>query len=748
MPHISPTEPPKERLPFSPAFLAVMFAVLLLIMSASFFGERQTSLTSDLALDTKSRALETTEILSALQDAELGQRGYLLTDDEEYLEPYRSSLSKLERLASYLNDMRQNDPALAEDIDELQTLMAERLELLRSTLELADSGQKEEALAIVKRGRGKAVMDEIRASIAEINTTHNLLLEQQIERRNNITTAVRFTELAGLLFLLIVGIIVFRQAKFVLGAQQQARAAADAANRAKSAFLATMSHELRTPMTGIMGMCDLLLTGQQSAEDRQITRMLAMSAQTLLKLLNDILDFSKVEAGRLTLEHADFGLAQILEDAKSMFDQVASQKGIVLVIDATPATPDVFKGDPKRIQQILFNLLSNAIKFTSQGQVTVRRIQAAASGGGISVTIEVEDTGVGISEEAIGRLFREFEQEDASTTRQFGGTGLGLSISRRLAEAMGGTIGVESKKGAGSKFSLRLVLEEGDPRAIAGRTEDGVRMAGDLLRGTQLNILVAEDTPTTQHLIVTMLGRWGHKVRAVANGLEAVAAADEAAWDIILMDMQMPLMDGPQAVAAIRAGSGPSARAPIIALTADAITENHPRYLAAGSTVVATKPIDWKMLAEQIVSLVPAHKVGELRRPAPAAPLSAGAADPNLDRAMLEELREMLGGETLAGLLSTTVESLFANVQELRVAAERGDPTEVRRVAHKIAGAASQCGAVLVAATARKLEAEMVGTKDISPDLEALARDLAGARRAIECYIADLNLTTIIGAAQ
>lgn len=384
-----PGEPPRERLPFSPAFLAIIFAVLLLIMSASFFGERQTSLTSDLALDIKKRALESTEILSTLQDAELGQRGYLLTDDERFLEPYRSSLSKLAQIAAYLKDLRESDPESAQEIDHLQALMSERLDLLRTTLEIANSGRKDEALAIVKRGRGKAVMDEIRVSIARVNANHNRLLDQQIELRDKITTAVRFAELAGLLFLLIFGIIVFRQTKFVVLAQQQARAAADAANRAKSAFLATMSHELRTPMTGIMGMCDLLLTGNQSAEDRQITKMLAKSAETLLKLLNDILDISKVEAGKLTLEQVDFSLTQILKDAKSVFDQAASQKGVVLVIDAAPVEPDVFKGDPKRIQQVLFNLLSNAIKFTAQGQVTLRRTQSIVPGGGIAVTLAV-----------------------------------------------------------------------------------------------------------------------------------------------------------------------------------------------------------------------------------------------------------------------------------------------------------------------------------------------------------------------
>ncbi len=207
------------------------------------------------------RAPEATDIRRTLQDAELGQRGYLPTDDERFLAPYRSSLSKLEQLAAYLNDLRKNGLVSAKEIDRLQGLVFERLALLAGTLSLANEGWKDEALAIVKRGCGNEVMDEIRAAIAEINVTYNRALDQQIARRNNITTTVRVTELAGFLFLLIIGIIVFSQTKFVLAAQQQARAAVDAANRAKSSFLAAMSHELRTPMTGIMSICDLLLTG-------------------------------------------------------------------------------------------------------------------------------------------------------------------------------------------------------------------------------------------------------------------------------------------------------------------------------------------------------------------------------------------------------------------------------------------------------------------------------------------------------
>ncbi|MBL8629328.1 MAG: CHASE3 domain-containing protein [Rhodospirillaceae bacterium] len=736
-------EAKEERLPFSPVFLVVVFAVLLLVMAASFFGERQTSVIADIALDTKTRALETAEILSTLQDAELGQRGYLLTDDERFLDPYTSALSNLKQLQGYLEDLRRSDPAVERDIDYLQSLIAQRLALIGGTLELAQKGQKDDALSIVKQGRGKAVMDEIRVVVGRINTTHNLKLEQQVARRNQFSTVVRLTEFAGFIFLLIIGIVVLRQTKYVIAAQRLARDTADAANKAKSAFLASMSHELRTPMTGIMGMCDLLLMSNQSAEDRQITRMLTKSARTLLNLLNDILDFSKIEAGRLSLERVDFKLSQILEDAKSLFDQVASQKGILLEIDITAPVTDIFVGDPKRIQQVLFNLMSNAIKFTSQGRVIVRRIQSSRSDDDRTwVTIEVEDTGVGISDEAQARLFKEFEQEDASTTRQFGGTGLGLSISQRLVGIMGGSISVESKKGVGSKFSFTLPLREGNPDAVLAHAGDEVRLAAEYLRGTRLNILLAEDTPITQHLIVTMLRRWGHDVRAVGNGSEAVAAAHEKAWDVILMDMQMPAMDGPQAVAAIRAGEGPSANVPIIALTADAISENHHKYLSAGSNVVATKPIDWQVLAAEIAALVAPSVELSCQHSAP--PNAAALPTPAqnefaFDPSVLEELRAVLGNETLAQLLPKTVIALHDAVAELNAAVQEGDASAVKRVAHKISGIASQCGAVSVSALARKIEVETMDSETVVLTSNLLERNLVYAKQAIERYVAELS---------
>ncbi len=441
-------------------------------------------------------------------------------------------------------------------------------------------------------------MDQIRIVIADIHAMRAGGLRDQRSQRDKISMVVLITEIAGVVFLAVTSIIVMRQTQAAMAARSRARDAATSANRAKSAFLASMSHELRTPMTGIMGVRDLLLAGEQPPEDRQITRMLSQSAQTLLGLLNDILDLSKIEAGRLTLEEADFKLSTVLEDVASLFGLTASKKGIILKVDSSARAYDILRGYPKRLQQILSNLIGNAIKFTERGQITLQHREELLPSGMILLSCDVTDTGIGISDSAKGRLFKDFEQEDASTSRKFGGTGLGLSISKRLADSMGGSIGVESARGIGSRFYFSIPFAPGDENAVVARANANPLTAAESLRGLHLDILLAEDTPETQHVVTTMLSRWGHKVRAVDNGLEAVKTAGERKWDIILMDMQMPVMDGPQAVIAIRAGGGPSAKVPIIALTADAIRENHKEYLDAGSTIVATKQINWQTFAQ------------------------------------------------------------------------------------------------------------------------------------------------------
>ena len=724
------------KLPFSANLLVSMFTLLLLIVSASYWGERETDATRDLALATKDQTLKAGEILSTLQDAETGQRGYLLTDDERFLEPYRAAMARLDEVNDELKNLRGTTASSGAEILHLRELVAQRLALLTESVELSKTGHRDEAIARVKTAQGKFLMDQIRVEIGAIMAARDRELQEQTHLTRKITTIVRTTELMGLVLLIITGFVVMRQTQLTLASQRAAREAADAANRAKSSFLASMSHELRTPMTGIIGMCDLLLMGEQSAQDRQVTRILTRSAHTLLALLNDILDLSKIESGHLVLENIDFRLSTILEEAASLFGPTASQKGLVLDVNVKPAGQDIFKGDPQRIQQILFNLIGNAIKFTERGSITVKQLQTRDENQRTRLTLEVIDTGIGISEEGRARLFRDFSQEDSSTSRRFGGSGLGLSISRHLVAAMGGEIGFDSVKGQGSRFYFVVSLPDGDEKAVVTRSSKTAALAAEHLKSMQLNVLVAEDTPATRHLLTTMLTRWGHHVVAVEDGLEAVRAANERAWDIIIMDMQMPSMDGPEAMRLIRADS-PSAQTPIVALTADAIRENHHRYLEAGANVVATKPVDWQILAQHIASLVDGTKVAT--ESAAASPVAGTAEVPLFDATVLNETRDVIGDEVMAGIMATAIDGLRQSLAEIEAAVHTDDARQIKRLAHRIKGAAAQLGAVRAQSVAESIETGKVS--DVRTAVAALGAAITQAGVMLDDYAAALKVT-------
>jgi PAS domain S-box-containing protein len=387
-------------------------------------------------------------------------------------------------------------------------------------------------------------------------------------------------------------------------ALEGARDAAESASRAKSRFLAVMSHELRTPMTGVIGMIDLLHQTPLSPDQERYLGTLRSSADSLLVVLNDILDFSKIEAGQLTLEDIPLKVPGLMEDAIRLFAPTAAQKGVELRCPP-PAfpVPDV-TGDPTRLRQVLMNLVGNAVKFTRSGHITLRLTGAETEEKRyLRLRFEVADTGVGIDPALRPILFEAFTQADASTTRKFGGTGLGLAICKRLVGMMGGSIGVESEVGRGSTFWFTVRVALAAPVALPAPAGSG-EAAADGAGGNTIRLLLAEDNQVNRLLIVTMLQRMGHSVTAVNNGVEAVAAAAAARYDVILMDMQMPEMDGDTAAAAIRAQDGPCARVPIIALTADVMPEERARrMLSRLFDEYVTKPIDWPRLNGVVTTL-------------------------------------------------------------------------------------------------------------------------------------------------
>ncbi len=480
---------------------------------------------------------------------------------------------------------------------------------------------------------------------------------------------------------------------------RQAKEAAEQASRAKGEFLANMSHEIRTPMNAILGMTQLALDARSLEERRDFILKASRAAQSLLGIINDILDFSKIDAGKLELESVPLSLKELLAELADVFESTAQDKGIVLSLEESPALAGELSGDPLRLRQVLQNLISNALKFTATGEVAVRVEKVSEDKGSVVCRFSVQDTGIGIDPEHLPRLFQSFFQTDSSVTRRYGGTGLGLAISKRLVELMGGRIGVESRLGKGSLFWFELPLARiSDAEARKGHS------VPVLPRGQR--VLLVEDNRLNQEVALHFLRRAGLEVDVASHGAEALERLAQAPYDVVLMDCQMPFMDGYEAARRIRARPQ-FARLPIIALTANALPGDRERSLAAGMNDHLSKPINANQLYQILERWLAKRSEAEEQPPArPAAQGAGGTGKAEHRHVNQEGALALLDGDKglyrrVAGMF---MEDAPLRWKEFQDAWSRGESESAIRAVHTLKSLAASIGAEALRDHARVLE--------------------------------------------
>ncbi len=505
---------------------------------------------------------------------------------------------------------------------------------------------------------------------------------------------------------------------------KRARDETERANRMRAAFLATVSHEIRTPINGVIGMTGLLLDTNLTQEQSRYTHTLRVSAEHLLQVINDILDYTKIDAGKMEFEHIPVRLGDLIDNVTAITGPRAEARGLTLTTHLPPHVPHNLIGDPGRIRQILVNLIGNAVKFTERGGIVLDVAISHETSESALLAISVTDTGIGIAESALPSLFKEFSQLDSSVARRFGGTGLGLAICKRLLDGMGGQITVESQLGVGSCFRFTLPLQK-DP---ALRADEPIRdtEAGDPITFHDGGrILLAEDNATNQLIVTATLEKMGLRVDAVANGAEAVAAVRTIPYDLVLMDMQMPEMDGLEATRLIRQLSTKAAEIPIIGLTANAFKEDHDRCLAVGMQAIITKPFRWRDLAQTLAPYLHQADPSDVATP-DTSPATVLSCLPIANEGAYQKLIHDVGPEAARTILTVFLRDTGNRITRMIAQADQANAPQICREAHALKGSVDMLGFERMTFLSSLLE--MSEQEGASPDeIRTLVQDLKTA---------------------